>query len=112
MLKSILIDLDDRFDQTSKLIALSEIFEEIDYSDLENKTAVKALIDNSFDEMNATQIININIKEIDYTTDADEYISISTGVSVWTYRVSGSFTTQGKTFTSENIFYETEVNRL
>ena len=112
IISEILIGLDAKYDTVAKSEVLDNLFDDIDYSDIENKIAVKALISECLPEMDASDIRNIYLSEIKYTTDAEEYISISVRASVWTYYVSGTIITQGKTFIAENITYNRESNRL
>ena len=113
IISEVLIGLDARYDRVAKTEALDNLYCDINYSSkIENKKAVKALVSECFGEMTPEDIRNIYLDDIDYTTDAEEYISISVGASVWTYYVSGSITTLGKTFSAKNISYDREANRL
>lgn len=94
--------------------ATEDLFNEIEYSNLsrDDKPAIRRVITELSKELTATELINIDLEDIEYETSANEYISISVGASVWTYYVEASLVVGDRTVVVDKISYDSEVNGL
>lgn len=79
------------------------------------KKLIKKILTDNFENYTADELDMIRSEFNDgftYSTDAEEFISISARASVWTYYVSGSLKVGAKTFEVKNLSYDSEANRI
>ena len=74
--------------------------------------AVQILFSELAKNMTAEEVLQVPTEEIKFALDGEEYISVGGRTSTWSYYISGSVTTQGKTFRVENVSCGSDTNRL
>ncbi len=79
-------------------------------SDIE---AVEVLLPKLLETATVHELNDFSFSNLEYSLDAEEYISISVGASIWSFYISGSVTLEGKEFSAKNVSYRaSEATRL